>query len=132
LRECEKVLVNDFFLVSCRDEFIENARLHIFETYCRIHQCIDIGMLAEKLNMERDAAEKWIVNLICNVKFDARIDSKANTVIMSPQFPSVYQHFIEKTNGLLHRSSSLAESLIKTESNPDDEEELAISTNNFA
>ena len=42
LRECEKVLMNDFFLVACRDEFIDNARLFIFETYCRIHQCIDI------------------------------------------------------------------------------------------
>ncbi len=45
--------MNDFFLVSCRDEFIENARLFIFETYCRIHQVIDISMLAEKLNMVR-------------------------------------------------------------------------------
>jgi len=37
-----QVLINDFFLVSCRDEFIDNARLFIFETYCRIHRCIDI------------------------------------------------------------------------------------------
>lgn len=42
LRECETVLSVDFFLVSCRDEFIENARLFIFETYCRIHQVISI------------------------------------------------------------------------------------------
>lgn len=49
-----QVIVNDFFLgkqaqengfvtVPLRDEFLENARLFIFETYCRIHQCIDIG-----------------------------------------------------------------------------------------
>ena len=37
-----QVLVNDFFLVACRDDFIENARLFIFETFCRIHQCISI------------------------------------------------------------------------------------------
>jgi hypothetical protein len=37
-----KVLGSDFFLVACRDEFIENARLFIFETYCRIHNTISI------------------------------------------------------------------------------------------
>ena len=37
-----QVLDNDFFLVACRADFIENARLSIFETFCRIHQCISI------------------------------------------------------------------------------------------
>jgi translation initiation factor 3 subunit E len=115
LRECEKVLVNDFFLVACRDEFIENARLFIFETYCRIHQCIDIGMLAEKLNMDQEAAERWIVNLIRNARLDAKIDSKANTVIMGAQYPSVYQKVIEKTKGLSFRSYVLANNLSKGE-----------------
>nr|NVI75040.1 Int6 homolog [Cucujiformia] len=63
LHECQTVLYNDFFLISCLDEFVENARLMIFETFCRIHQCISIGMLAEKLNMNPDEAECWIVNL---------------------------------------------------------------------
>ena len=36
---------------ALKEEFIQNARLFIFETYCRIHQCIDIKMLSEKLNM---------------------------------------------------------------------------------
>lgn len=42
LRDCKTVLMNDFFLVACLDDFIENARLLIFETFCRIHQCISI------------------------------------------------------------------------------------------
>ena len=33
-------------------------------------------MLAEKLNMTSDDAEKWIVNLIRNARLDAKIDSK--------------------------------------------------------
>jgi translation initiation factor 3 subunit E len=113
LRECEKVLVNDFFLVACRDEFIENARMFIFETYCRIHQCIDIGMLGEKLNMDAESAERWIVNLIRNARLDAKIDSKNNTVIMGSQYPSVYQRVIEKTKGLTFRSQLLANNLTK-------------------
>jgi len=42
LRDCTTVLQNDFFLVGCADEFMENARLLIFETFCRIHHCIKI------------------------------------------------------------------------------------------
>ena len=49
-----QVILNDPFLgkraeesnfssVPLRDEFLENARLFIFETYCRIHQRIDMG-----------------------------------------------------------------------------------------
>jgi len=113
LRECEKVLMNDFFLVAYRDEFVENARLFIFETYCRIHQCIDITMLAQKLNMDEESAERWIVNLIRNAKLDAKIDSKENTVIMGNQYPSVYQKVIEKTKGLSYRSYVLVNNLAK-------------------
>lgn len=43
LHECQAVLLSDFFLIACIDEFVENARLMIFETFCRIHQCISIG-----------------------------------------------------------------------------------------
>lgn len=124
LVQCESVLVNDFFLVSCRDEFIENARLFIFETYCRIHQCIDIGMLAEKLNMDKESAEKWIVNLIRNARLDAKIDSKANTVIMGSQAPSIYQKVIEKTKGLSFRSAVLANNLAKSDVGKFAEDEL--------
>jgi len=108
LRDCEKVLVNDFFLAACRDEFTENARLFIFETYCRIHQVIDISMLAQKLNMGSDAAEKWIVNMIRNARLDAKIDSAKNHVLMGAQYPSTYQQVIEKTKGLAFRTYVLA------------------------
>lgn len=42
LQQCAAVLENDFFLVACQTDFIENARLMIFELFCRIHQCISI------------------------------------------------------------------------------------------
>merc|ERR1711976_8019 len=107
LRECETVLVNDFFLVACLRDFIENARLFIFETFCRIHQCISINMLAEKLNMAPEEAERWIVNLIRNARLDARIDSKLGHVVMGAQAVSPYQQVIEKTKGLAFRAQML-------------------------
>lgn len=40
LKECEAVIDNDFFLTACRDEFVENARLFIFEVRaCLLRSC---------------------------------------------------------------------------------------------
>ncbi|KAI8807175.1 eIF3 subunit 6 N terminal domain-containing protein [Cladochytrium replicatum] len=114
-KECEAVLGTDFFLVSTMEEFVENARLMIFETYCRIHQCIDISGLSEKLNMDREEGEKWIVNLIRNAKMDAKIDAKTNTVIMGTQYPSVHQSVIERTRALTFRTSLLSSNIDKRE-----------------
>lgn len=79
----------------------------IFETFCRIHQCISISMLAEKLNMTTEEAERWIVNLIRNAKLDAKIDSKQGTVVMGVETNSPYQQLIEKTKALSFRSQML-------------------------
>jgi len=107
LRDCENVLVNDFFLVACLDEFVENSRLMIFETFCRIHQCISIKMLASKLNMTTDEAERWIVNLIRNANLDAKIDSQLGHVVMGTHTVSPYEALIERTKHLSMRSQIL-------------------------
>eukprot|EP00667_Euglena_gracilis_P011898 EG_transcript_12177 len=111
LANCEAVLVNDFFLVSCHEEFLENAKLMIFENYCRIHHVIDIEMIAGKLGMDREKAEIWIVNLIRQARLDARIDSQANQVIMDSQASNVYQLVKEKTKNLSVRTMMLTEAL---------------------
>merc|ERR1712141_351952 len=113
LRECRDVLFNDFFLVACLDDYIENSRMMIFETFCRIHQCISISMLAEKLNMSTEEAERWIVNLIRNAKLDAKIDSKQGTVVMGVETNSPYQQLVEKTKMLSIRSQELKTSVEK-------------------
>ncbi|XP_043481528.1 eukaryotic translation initiation factor 3 subunit E isoform X1 [Leptopilina heterotoma] len=121
LQECQTVVCNDFFLIGLPNEFVENARLLIFETFCRIHQCISIEMLAEKLNMKADIAECWIVNLIRNARLDAKIDSKLGHVVMGAQPASPYQQLIEKIETLSVRSEAL-ESLIERKlkaKNPD-------------
>ncbi|KAE8741449.1 hypothetical protein FOCC_FOCC013049 [Frankliniella occidentalis] len=107
LHECQTVLFNDFFLIACLEEFVENARLMIFETFCRIHQCISIGMLAEKLNMTPEEAECWIVHLIRNARLDAKIDSKLGHVVMGTQPVSPYQQLVEKIDSLSVRSEAL-------------------------
>ncbi|CAH8617073.1 unnamed protein product [Heterobilharzia americana] len=97
LRVCETVLPNDFFLTGCYDEFMENARLLMFESFCRIHHSVGISILAEKLNMTVKDAEKWVVNLIRNAHMDAKIDSQQGVIVMGTQNVSPYQQVIERT-----------------------------------
>lgn len=108
LHECQTVILNDFFIVACLSEFVEDARLMIFETFCRIHQCITISMLADKLNMKPSEAECWIVNLIRNARLNAKIDSKLGHVVMGTQPLSPYQQLVEKIDSLSMRSEHLA------------------------
>jgi translation initiation factor 3 subunit E len=112
LKECETVLANDYFLTACVDDFVENARLFIFETYCRIHETIDMKMLATKLNMDQESAEKWIANLIRNARLNAKIDSQQGTVVMGSQHPGVYEQIVDKTKNLTARTYHLANAVI--------------------
>ena len=65
-------------------------------------------MLAEKLNIGAEEAERWIVNLIRNASLDAKIDSQKGVVVMGSQVLSPYQTIIERTKNLFNRTQSLA------------------------
>ncbi|GAA0140565.1 translation initiation factor [Lithospermum erythrorhizon] len=124
MKECEEVILNDPFLGKrveednytkdpLKEEFLENARLFIFETYCRIHQRIDMRVLAEKLNLNYEDAERWIVNLIRTSKLDAKIDTESGTVLMEPSQPSVYEQLIDQTKSLSGRTYKLVNQLVE-------------------
>lgn len=115
LQQCQLLCKGDYFLHRHWGEFEENARLQIFEVYCRIHQCINIGMIASRLNMGEEEAELWIVKLIQNAKLDARIDSEKGRVVMCKAPSSVHHQVIEKTKNLSFRSTMLLSNLEKKE-----------------
>lgn len=114
LKECEKLLETDFFLAACKEEFVENARMFIFQEFCRIHQTIDLKMLSEKLGMDLQAAELWIANLIRNARLNAKIDNQAGTVVMKQSYSSPYDQVVEKMKGLSNRTFALSNTLIGT------------------
>jgi translation initiation factor 3 subunit E len=94
---------------------MENARQFISETYCRIHQKIDVKELSQTLNLTQEEGEKWIVNLIRDTRVDAKIDFEENTVIMNTPITSVYQQVIERTKGLSFKSQVFASAIEKRE-----------------
>jgi len=76
-------------------------------------------MLAEKLNMSQEEAEKWIVDLIRNARLDAKIDSKLGHVVFGAQAISPYQQIIEKTKALTMRANAISVSIDKKLKNVD-------------
>jgi translation initiation factor 3 subunit E len=106
LRQCEKVLQNDLFLSPIISEFVDSARLLVFETYCRIHQTIDIPTLADILDIKEDV-EQHLVELIRQARVSAKIDSSKNQLLITPKQTSVYQQVIGATKVLSYRSNQL-------------------------
>jgi translation initiation factor 3 subunit E len=111
LQECEKVLDLDFFLCKQTGLFMEEARVFVFENYCRIHNKIDLTNLGEKLAMNEDEAERWIVDLIRNAELDAKIDSEQGCVVMGGSVQSVYEQVMERTRDLNIRSAALSQNM---------------------
>uniref|UniRef100_A0A8R1I2Q2 Eukaryotic translation initiation factor 3 subunit E n=2 Tax=Caenorhabditis japonica TaxID=281687 RepID=A0A8R1I2Q2_CAEJA len=114
LQKCEEVLSNDFFLTAVLNDFRESARLLIFEMFCRIHQCITIEMLARRLNMSQEEAERWIVDLIRTYRIEgAKIDSKLGQVVMGVKSVSIHEQVMENTKRLTLRAQQIALQLEK-------------------
>lgn len=111
LARCETVLSTDFFLCKQTDLFMEEARVFVFENYCRIHHKINLTTLGDKLAMDKDRAERWIVDLIRNALLDAKIDSEGGCVVMGTGSTSVYEQVMEKTRELTARSGGLVVNL---------------------
>jgi len=104
----EEILRSDFFLVAHADDFVDSARHLIFESYCKIHSRIALKDLSARLGLNKDEAEKWIVNLIRDTRLDAKIDYKEGTVVMNHPPSSVYQQVIERTEGGFFRTQVLS------------------------
>lgn len=127
LAEADEILRSDFFLVATSESFLDAARHLISESYCKIHQRIDIKYvsdilthppyhtdqdfvrdLSKRLGLSSTEGEKWIVNLIRDTRVDAKIDYQAGTVIMNHPPMSVYQQVIERTKGGFFRTQVLS------------------------
>lgn len=67
--------------------------------------------LSARLGLPVEEGEKWIVHLIRDTRSDAKVDLKRGVVYMHPYQPSIHQQVIERTRGLVMRSSLLANAM---------------------
>lgn len=118
LKKCAALIEVDYFLTEKKAAFMEQARMAVFEVYCRIHQCINLDALAKQVGMEREAAELWIANLIRSAQLDARIDSAAGTIVMGTTHVDPLDAIIERTNNLSVRTFKVANALVDASQRP--------------
>uniref|UniRef100_A0A7S2YDF7 Eukaryotic translation initiation factor 3 subunit E n=1 Tax=Entomoneis paludosa TaxID=265537 RepID=A0A7S2YDF7_9STRA len=120
LAECQNVLKTDFFLCHQTDLFMEEARVFLFENYCRIHHKIDLKALGFKfLAMDPADAERWMVDLIRHSDVLQQSGSSNagakvqddDCIIMELEPQSIYEQVMDRTRDLNIRSASLAQSL---------------------
>lgn len=111
LNSFSSVTENDFFLNPLQKYIEENARLLIFEIYCRIHKSIDLNVISNELSMTSIEAERWIVNLIRNVHLDGKLDYEHNRVEMIDRSNNPSQLVSDKTRNILFRSNLLIQNL---------------------
>lgn len=113
LAECQDVLKADFFLCQQTDLFMEEARVFLFENYCRIHHKIDLKALGFKfLAMDPADAERWIVDLIrhSDVLQSAKVQED-DCVIMELEPTSIYEQVMDRTRDLNVRSATLSQQI---------------------
>ena len=108
LAACNAAMAADFFLVGLRQEFAENARMFIFEAYCRIHKTIDLAELAGTLGMGVDEAERWILEMIRTNRLSARLDAEQGIVVMASPYPSPMERVVERIKGIHQRTEAIA------------------------
>mmetsp|Transcript_13314 Transcript_13314/g.44968 ORF Transcript_13314/g.44968 Transcript_13314/m.44968 type:complete len:459 (+) Transcript_13314:133-1509(+) len=111
LLECERVARADFFLHAHADAFMDESKKLIFETFCQVHCEVDLGDLAQRLNMTQAEAEKSMVDLVVSSTLDARIDSSANRAVIKPPMRASQQRLMDRARDLTHRSTILAQNL---------------------
>jgi len=111
LKECEVVVKNDFFLdqEGIADDFFYSARLLIFETFCRVHNCISLDKLVSNLDIEGDV-ETELSKFIQDCRVEAEIDTKKKLLIITTSKPGTYQNIteFEKVKQLAARSRQVA------------------------
>lgn len=128
LKECVEVVSNDIFLHSYLDQFLDGARLLVFEYYCRIHKCIEIDTLGSVLygeeKMSEEETENRIVDLIRVVGLNAHVDSEQRQINMVQKQQSrqnVYDQVIEriKLKNIDNRTRTLIQQISKDDRDND-------------
>lgn len=115
LKECQELVKNDFFLQIYADKFMHEARMLICEMYCTINRKVDLTMLAEKLQLTDEEAERWMVDMVRGTSagptLDAKIDSSGKQVLIAAPVKSAYKQIVETTRELTTRSGILSANL---------------------
>ena len=109
LKECHALMRTDYFLNMFADRFVDAGRALICELYCAINRRVDLGQLAQRLELPEEEAERWMVSMVRSATaLDAKIDSAGKQVVMSAPSKSAHQQVVDKTRDLTVRCAMLS------------------------
>lgn len=127
LKDCHAVMKTDFFLAIFADKFMDEGRALICELYCTVHRRVDLALLASKLELSEEEAERWMVSMVRSaaassasssssssssiLALDARIDSAGKQVLMSQPQRSAHQQVADRTRDLTVRTGLLGNNI---------------------
>lgn len=115
LEECRLLVKSDFFLGRFADRFMHEARMLICEMYCTINRKVDLTMLAVKLQLSEEEAERWMVDIVrgsvSGPTVDAKIDSSGKQVLMAAPTKVGHKQIIDVSKELSNRSGILSANL---------------------
>jgi len=113
LKRFKKELQGDYFLDEHIDKIINNSQTIFFEVFCKIYRKIEIKMVAEFLEKDIEQAEVWIVNLIRNADFEAKVDPSTGVIHLTSQRMTVYERVLNKTRDILPRTNILINNITR-------------------
>lgn len=92
LRRCEPLLRADFFLSlngGTAGQFIENARVAVAETFCRVHARVSVSVVAETLGVEAGQASQLLDAALRQSKIDGEVDDEKGQVSVNVRYPTL-------------------------------------------
>lgn len=112
LAELRREVESDPFLVKLAPKIIESSRGLYYETYCRIHETLQIANVAAFTGKDPEEAELWIVSLIRRSGISVRVDSVAGTIKIVRNLGRnsnevKYAELIPRTNTLVNNLSRI-------------------------
>lgn len=92
LRHCEPLLRSDFFLslnAGTAGQFIENARVSVAETFCRVHARVSVSVVAEILGVDAAQASQLLDAALRQSKIDGEVNDEKGQVSVNVRYPTL-------------------------------------------
>merc|ERR1711920_887673 len=86
--------------------------IHLFEKYCCVYSRVDIGILADSLDMNRIVFDRWVLTVISTIKLSVKIDFQLGHVIRDTQQNTIIEHILEKIDILTTKTNNLGDKVV--------------------
>ncbi|KAI3379375.1 hypothetical protein SNEBB_005468 [Seison nebaliae] len=117
LKECEKMLENDFFLNPFMPDIMEAARRFWFDNIIHTYKNVSLETFSDLFEMNLVEVESWVVSVTRNSSNEIKIDHENNQIVITPHYSCPYEKIINLTRSLADRYGGLLSQIISQTNN---------------